>query len=169
MRLRQLRYDGILSWKVPAIISLLPLAVQLSVLLFFFGLLLLLRSLDHVVTDNFTVIGGVLFSLFVVTIPLPLVFPACPYKTPLLPTILTLWNFTVAPAIITAAAAVFAVIICLCAGPLLIFSHVRPSIRHTQTLMAWNAKLSYHVKQTRVHLGELVRFLFFDNSPHIFW
>lgn len=86
VRLRQLRYDGLMSWRVPAIVSILPLCMQVSVLLFLIGLLLYLRSLNRVLGDSFAIVGGTLFSLFLVTIPLPLIFPICPYKSPLLPT-----------------------------------------------------------------------------------
>ncbi|KAH8093210.1 hypothetical protein BXZ70DRAFT_386512 [Cristinia sonorae] len=37
-RVRQLRYDGLIRWYTPELIALLPILVQLSLSLFFFGL-----------------------------------------------------------------------------------------------------------------------------------
>ncbi|KAF8650332.1 hypothetical protein AX16_005294 [Volvariella volvacea WC 439] len=47
--LRQHRYVGLTGWKVPQIISVLPVLLQLSVLLFFVGLYHFLWELDHIV------------------------------------------------------------------------------------------------------------------------
>ncbi|KAF8650334.1 hypothetical protein AX16_005296 [Volvariella volvacea WC 439] len=47
--LRQLRYVGIIGWKVPQIISTLPVLLQLAVLLFFLGLCYFLYELDRIV------------------------------------------------------------------------------------------------------------------------
>ena len=40
--LRQMRYEGLIQWHVPGILSILPLLLQLSLVLFFIGLLDLL-------------------------------------------------------------------------------------------------------------------------------
>ncbi|KAF8069129.1 hypothetical protein FPV67DRAFT_1414677, partial [Lyophyllum atratum] len=47
--LRQMRYEGFLKWKVPTILSSLPLLLQSAVVLFFAGLLELLWSLNRFV------------------------------------------------------------------------------------------------------------------------
>ncbi|PPQ80338.1 hypothetical protein CVT25_003621 [Psilocybe cyanescens] len=93
--IRQMRWDGLQSWKVPAIVSSLPIILQLSLFLFFWGLLEFLWSLNTAVTlINSVVIGAVLFFM-VATIFLPalqIIFIGsdtlqrqgqCPYKSPL--------------------------------------------------------------------------------------
>ena len=74
VRLRQLRYNGILAWNVPTVVSLLPTLVQLSVLLFLIGLLLQLNSLNKTVSAAFGGIAGTFFALYLVTVPLPLIW-----------------------------------------------------------------------------------------------
>ncbi|KAF8650330.1 hypothetical protein AX16_005292 [Volvariella volvacea WC 439] len=92
--LRQLRFTGLTNWNVPAIISILPLFLQVAVVLFFLDLLHLLYELDHLV-------AGIIMPI-VLTVPLVLIGTAvapvfqvacmfgrnpgtmsqCPYKSP---------------------------------------------------------------------------------------
>lgn len=172
IRLRQLRHDGMMSWKIPAIVSLLPLVVQIAVLLFLVGLLLLLRGLDHLVGDTFAVIGGALFSLFLVTVPLPLVFPACPFKSPLLPTLWTIFQFTLGPALIAC------LIVIVNVSSVLIF-FVSPVIWTLLKLVhivrddyfdsSYHATILFGSKRIDIWTAYLGRLLTFDANPHVFW
>ncbi|PFH47002.1 hypothetical protein AMATHDRAFT_7186 [Amanita thiersii Skay4041] len=72
---RQMRYEGLLAWKVPEVISTLPVVLQLSVFLFFAGILDLLWSLHHIVAAFITTGMGITMSVIAVT--------TCPYKSPL--------------------------------------------------------------------------------------
>ena len=56
--LRQMRYDGLKKWHVPGILSTLPLLLQLSLVLFFIGLLDLLWSLNTFVAAYVSAVVG---------------------------------------------------------------------------------------------------------------
>jgi hypothetical protein len=77
---RQMRFDGLQSWKVPFIICSLPIILQLSLLLFFWGLLEFLWTLNHMVTMINTVVIAMIFFFVFATISLPAfqcVFRSC--------------------------------------------------------------------------------------------
>lgn len=88
VHLLSLRYRSLQSWQVPGIISLLPLLLQSAVVLFLAGLFLLLRMLNRTVTTAFIAVAAIGLLAFLVTTIVPLVKHSCPYKSPLLPTIL---------------------------------------------------------------------------------
>ncbi|KAK7687735.1 hypothetical protein QCA50_008953 [Cerrena zonata] len=83
LRVRFFRFEGLKTWRVFELVTILPLMLQLSVLLFFLGLKELF-SLDERV--NGTVIALVYgwAALMVVFTLAPLTSPQCPWKTPLL-------------------------------------------------------------------------------------
>ncbi|KAF8069128.1 hypothetical protein FPV67DRAFT_1669153 [Lyophyllum atratum] len=91
--LRQMRYEGFMTWGVPAILSSLPLLLQAAVILFFVGLLDLLRTLNTIVaTFVTTAVGIVLLCLILTTIAPTLQYiltpmtdlriAQCPFKPP---------------------------------------------------------------------------------------
>ncbi|KAF9472741.1 hypothetical protein BDN70DRAFT_440589 [Pholiota conissans] len=71
LTLRQIRHEGLLTWKVPEILSVLPVLLHSSLVLFFAGLLDLLWSLNHTVAIFVTLISGVVFFFIVATTVLP--------------------------------------------------------------------------------------------------
>jgi hypothetical protein len=90
---RQMRYDGLMFWKVPFIISILPTLLLFSILLFLHGLLLFLYSLSRVVANVVAVPIGMVwvFMVFATMLPaLQCIFMSeegvrehqCPYKSP---------------------------------------------------------------------------------------
>jgi hypothetical protein len=90
---RQMRYDGLMFWKVPFIISILPTLLLFSILLFFHGLLWFLYSLSKVAAIVTAVPIGIVwaFMLFATMLPaLQCIFMSekrarehqCPYKSP---------------------------------------------------------------------------------------
>ncbi|KAM6503224.1 hypothetical protein JOM56_000167 [Amanita muscaria] len=91
--IRQMRYDGLRYWKVPEIISALSVVLQISVLLFFAGILEFLWTLNREVAACCTVFVGLIavglafttFSPLIQTIQACYVPPSkqCPYKSPL--------------------------------------------------------------------------------------
>lgn len=101
IRLRQFRQDGLVRWKVPTIISLLPVVVQISVVLFLVGLLLLLDAINSAVATVFAIIGGSLLGLFAVMVFIPLLISSCPFKTPIIPTLVALTQFFAIPVFTT--------------------------------------------------------------------
>ncbi|KXN91827.1 hypothetical protein AN958_11977 [Leucoagaricus sp. SymC.cos] len=91
--LRQMCYQGLLAWRVPEIIGLLPLLLQTAVFLFFCGILDLLWSLHRVVAIVVTIPIGLLAIFLVTTTALPVLqytftrklnlrVPQCPFKSP---------------------------------------------------------------------------------------
>lgn len=115
VRLRQFRHDGMIKWQVPTIISLLPVLVQLSVICFLTGLLLYLRTINGAVAITFAAVAGPLVFIFIITALCPIIWPSCPYKSPLIPTLWTLIQWCIIPVLV--AGGLF-----VCAGILMGFS-----------------------------------------------
>ncbi|OSD08781.1 hypothetical protein PYCCODRAFT_1401530 [Trametes coccinea BRFM310] len=82
IRIRQYRYEGLRRWRVPEIILFLPMLLQLSLVLFFIGLVDLLWSLHPVVATVVSVIAATGGVLGLTTSILPPLCPDCPYKSP---------------------------------------------------------------------------------------
>ncbi|KAK7053020.1 hypothetical protein VNI00_004341 [Paramarasmius palmivorus] len=92
---RQSRYEGLQKWRVPGIIAMIPLLLQVATALFFFGLVTMLWDTNHTVAIVIMVPVIVsLLSVVVTTILAPIFllvawgrkksfFWQCPYKTPL--------------------------------------------------------------------------------------
>lgn len=83
LSLRNYRYEAFLEWRVPSIIAAIPALLELALILFFAGLVLLLCTLNAVVAAVSTVTIGAILGLIVVTSVLPTLQPRCPYKTPI--------------------------------------------------------------------------------------
>ncbi|EAU88014.2 hypothetical protein CC1G_01661 [Coprinopsis cinerea okayama7 len=90
--LRQMRYEGLVYWRVSAIISALPLFLQSSLILFFLGLLEFLWNLNWAVAAVITLVVLLLCAFFSLTTVLPALqsffppnehfwTPQCPYKS----------------------------------------------------------------------------------------
>ncbi|KAF9467926.1 hypothetical protein BDZ94DRAFT_1155334, partial [Collybia nuda] len=71
MSVRQLRYEGLFAWKVPNIVMSLPVLLQISLVLFFVGLLDQLWNLNSLVAAFATVIIGLALIFVIVTTLLP--------------------------------------------------------------------------------------------------
>ena len=94
LAIRQMRYQGLVSWQVPRIIALLPLLLQAGFILFLVGILDLLWNLEQAVAIPITVFIGLVFVFQCVTVGLPALqyiftggnhvkkAPQCPYKSP---------------------------------------------------------------------------------------
>lgn len=94
---RQMRYEGLVSWHVPKILSSLPLLLQAALVLFFAGILDLLWSLQSTVASVITAVVGISLLFLVTTSILPCLHylshfsrlqsgdepqPQCAYKSP---------------------------------------------------------------------------------------
>ncbi|OCH94847.1 hypothetical protein OBBRIDRAFT_49980 [Obba rivulosa] len=78
-----LRYDrGLVSWHVPEILSLLPILLLASLVLFLIGLVILLWTLNGIVAGITTGLVAVLFLFLVSSTVLPTIRLDCPYKSP---------------------------------------------------------------------------------------
>jgi hypothetical protein len=79
----QLRYRGLETWRLGAILTVLPTLLQLSVILFLSGLLLFLWHLDKMVAHVMAVLLVITFFLVATVTVLPAVFKSCPFWSPL--------------------------------------------------------------------------------------
>ncbi|KAK0226829.1 hypothetical protein EDD85DRAFT_891036, partial [Armillaria nabsnona] len=82
-RTRHLRFRGLRDWRVSTLIRLLPLMLHLSLGMFFAGLVLYLIPQQKGIAIMIGITSLATFIMYLVTSILPLMFPACPYKTPL--------------------------------------------------------------------------------------
>ncbi|KAI0712008.1 hypothetical protein C8Q76DRAFT_571998, partial [Earliella scabrosa] len=81
-RLRQLRLNRLIKWRVASIVALLPLLLQLSLVLFFIGLLVLLWSLHATVALQATILIGVVVT-FIFGAPILAAFSGdCAFVSP---------------------------------------------------------------------------------------
>jgi hypothetical protein len=81
--LRQFRYRSLETWRLGAILTLLPTLLQISVILFLSGLLVFLCSLDRTVSNAMVVLTSVVFFVVAAVTILPAVARSCPYRSPL--------------------------------------------------------------------------------------
>ncbi|CAA7260601.1 unnamed protein product [Cyclocybe aegerita] len=94
--IRQIRFDGLVQWKVPQIVSFLPVILQIALLCFLAGLVDFLAPVNRSVAIIVGVVVGLTFILTMAATVLPafqslyyvVLFPRrdiaqCPYKSPL--------------------------------------------------------------------------------------
>ena len=79
---RQIRIEAWESWRVPATISAVPVLLEVAMILFLAGILILLWTLDDIVASAITVFIAMLVGKFFAFTVLPVVFKHCPYKSP---------------------------------------------------------------------------------------
>ncbi|PBK72335.1 hypothetical protein ARMSODRAFT_909938 [Armillaria solidipes] len=82
-RLRQFRYMGLQRWGVDLIIGLLPVLMSASLAVFLVGLVLFIIPLRVSIASVVGSITFIAFSAYLITNFLPILYPSCPYKTPL--------------------------------------------------------------------------------------
>ncbi|TFK57928.1 hypothetical protein BDN72DRAFT_732251, partial [Pluteus cervinus] len=99
LRYRQVRYEGLVAWKVPRIITFLPVLLQVSLVLFFVGIVELLweRNLIVAITILIPIASITFFLVATSSIPIFQAFSIrvnsdkdriskmiqCPFKSPL--------------------------------------------------------------------------------------
>ena len=82
IRLRQHRFDGLVAWHVPGIMAFLPILLELSLILFFAGLIDFLFSLQPIVAGVVTSVVGLSLLFYVATTITPIFSRRCPFKSP---------------------------------------------------------------------------------------
>ncbi|KAF9024371.1 hypothetical protein BDZ89DRAFT_125488 [Hymenopellis radicata] len=95
-RIRQFRFENIEKWHVPLIIGLLPVLMHVALGVFFFGLILHVRSLNTPGAALVSVIAFIAFVAYFGTTFLPILRPDCPYKT-----YLTLYSYSISASLCT--------------------------------------------------------------------
>ncbi len=82
-RVRQFRYMGLQQWGVGFIIGLLPVLMSASLCIFLVGLVVFLVPLQVSIASVVGCITFLSFAAYFITNFLPIIYPSCPYKTPL--------------------------------------------------------------------------------------
>ncbi len=82
-RLRQFRYMGLQRWGVDVIIGLLPVLMSASLAVFLVGLVLFIIPLRVSIASVVGSVTFIAFAAYLITNFLPILYPSCPYKTPL--------------------------------------------------------------------------------------
>ena len=85
--IRQYRFEAWETWNVAATITSIPALLELAMILFLTGILILLWTLDDIVAVTLTVIVAALLVVVSAFTVLPVLFTRCPYKSP------TAWAF----------------------------------------------------------------------------
>ncbi|KEP50087.1 putative transmembrane protein [Rhizoctonia solani 123E] len=79
---RQRRRESLDRWMLPAVISILPMLMHASLLIFFVGLIIWLWMLDLIIAITFTVMFVAIILYYFGTTGLAIMYPNCPYQTP---------------------------------------------------------------------------------------
>ncbi len=82
-RLRQFRYMGLQRWGVDLIIGLLPVLMSASLAVFLVGLVLFIIPFRVSIASVVGSVTLIAFAAYLITNFLPILYPSCPYKTPL--------------------------------------------------------------------------------------
>ncbi|PBK62935.1 hypothetical protein ARMSODRAFT_558636 [Armillaria solidipes] len=80
---RQFRYAGFQKWRVQVIIGLLPVFMHLALAIFLVGLVIFLHPFRQALSWAICAGTGLVYTMYVVAAILPILFPQCPYRTPL--------------------------------------------------------------------------------------
>ncbi|KAK0226638.1 hypothetical protein IW262DRAFT_1294812 [Armillaria fumosa] len=80
---RQYRYGGFQKWHVLVIIGLLPVLMHLALGSFFVGLTVFLAPLRPGLSWVIGIGTVVTYTMYLITVFLPIRYPECPYRTPL--------------------------------------------------------------------------------------
>ncbi|KAI1793408.1 hypothetical protein LXA43DRAFT_242735 [Ganoderma leucocontextum] len=81
-RLRQYRYESLIKWQVAGIVTMLPVLLQLALILFLAGLLILLWTIHPQVALVASILVGVLLSFNVTVTVIPAFRADCCYQSP---------------------------------------------------------------------------------------
>ncbi|GJE97448.1 hypothetical protein PsYK624_136670 [Phanerochaete sordida] len=79
---RQDRFEAWKSWNVDATISSIPAILELAMVLFLCGVMVLLWTLDNIVAIIITVFSALFLVAAAMFTLLPIIYKRCPYKSP---------------------------------------------------------------------------------------
>ena len=80
--IRQFRFEAWESWNAAATIAAVPALLEIAMILFLVGMIILLWTLDDVVAMVLTVVVSLFLSVVSVFTVLPIFVRRCPYKSP---------------------------------------------------------------------------------------
>ncbi|KAJ6458072.1 hypothetical protein C8R47DRAFT_1227212 [Mycena vitilis] len=76
-------YYGLKRFKLHTVVEIIPLLLHASLFLFLLGLVAFLLPVNIALTVIATIILGIVTAVYIFITVLPLVYPDCPYRTPL--------------------------------------------------------------------------------------
>ncbi|PCH42418.1 hypothetical protein WOLCODRAFT_51656, partial [Wolfiporia cocos MD-104 SS10] len=82
VRIWHLRHTAFIKWRIPQIIAILPVLLQIALVLFLVGLVIRLWPLNQVVAHVMAALLAILSAFLIVTAILPTFNTSCPYKSP---------------------------------------------------------------------------------------
>ncbi|KAF8609841.1 hypothetical protein BDV93DRAFT_462324, partial [Ceratobasidium sp. AG-I] len=82
-RQRQQRWDSLETWKMKRVLTQLPLLMHCALACFALGLCIHLWSVNAQVALPTIIVMAIFLGLYLIVTVLPLVYPLCPYSTPL--------------------------------------------------------------------------------------
>ena len=80
---REFRYQGLVHWKLSGMVAILPILIQLSLLLFFIGLVLFLYHIDTLSSAIVLAALGIGFLFYAITTTISVVVTSSPFRSPL--------------------------------------------------------------------------------------
>ncbi|GJE95655.1 hypothetical protein PsYK624_118410 [Phanerochaete sordida] len=89
---RQFRFEAWESWNVSAVISTVPALLEIAMILFLVGMVILLWTLDSVVAICLTAVTISFLLVIAIFTVLPVFARRCPYKSPTAWAIILAWN-----------------------------------------------------------------------------
>jgi len=89
---REFRYLGMERWKLPEMVSILPLLIQISILLFSIGLILFLFHISKPSFGVTTAIFGIGILYYVMTTSISVIATSSPFHSPLSRTLATVYR-----------------------------------------------------------------------------
>ena len=87
---RQIRIEAWEDWQVSTVLSSIPILLELGMILFLAGVILLLWTLDNIVAITITVFVSLFLAAFAAFTVIPILSRRCPYRSP------TVWACCVA-------------------------------------------------------------------------
>ena len=79
---RQIRIEAWEDWQVSMVLSSIPILLELGMILFLAGVIILLWTLDDVVAITLTVFISLFLGAFATFTVMPIFFKRCPYRSP---------------------------------------------------------------------------------------
>ena len=80
--LRQMRYKAFMKWQVPLIVALLPGLLEIALVLFMVGIIVMLWTLHSLIALIITSFSAILLIAAFSAVIIPALFPCCPYRSP---------------------------------------------------------------------------------------
>ena len=90
LRIRYFRERGLSRWMVYDVAAILPLLIQISLALFLVGLCYFTAAVNETVGDVTLPLVSAWAFLFVTSILLPMLVPQCPYRVPIIKSVLSI-------------------------------------------------------------------------------